>query len=176
MTLKFIMPSLLQTLERSGFVPYRVQFGRPGSSELRALYVSQEVDRKLDPKRSKLDRKSLAGARLKLDRFVIGSWVSVSVPGESTRNADIRGLNGYGKKLFEFRFFEFSPQQRVLGVFPKKDVFLALGLFGRSELDHNWEKYCRRMLAKIKAMGNSPPECLTYDEIEKVISNWGKPL
>ena len=108
-----------QVLRRNGFVPYAIRYGRPGVSELRTVYMSKEVSLSLDVEKTDLDDDCYVGVVTKIDRFVSGAWLSVTTPTTDQDNGDVKGLRGYDDILFELRFYEVAPQQRLLGVFPK---------------------------------------------------------
>jgi len=140
--------------------------------EVRTIYCSPNVKDALNPGRSKLDGKQLAGAVAVMNEFVEGKSVAVSTPRLGDDRGLVKGLKGFEEKLFEIRFFAIAPQLRMIGVFPQKDVFLACQLMSRKDLDGNWSDCCKRVLQQMKAMGKDAPECLTYQDVDKVLTNW----
>lgn len=153
-------------------VPYERFAGSPSGSEVRAIYLSLNVQKLLDTKSSDIGNDQKAGIYARLNRFVEGARLSVSTDEIGDGKGDIKCLKGYDKKLFQLRFYDVAPQYRMLGVFPQFDVFLAFCLLLREDLENEWNANCNRVLAKLRSMGTSAPECLDGSDISKVLSNW----
>lgn len=163
---------LSQVLLRSGWKSYQRSSSRGRFPEVRTVYCAPNVQVSLDRQKSKLEEKQLVGATAVINGFVEGNSVSVSTPLMGDGYGLVKGLRGYNKKLFEIRFFGIAPQLRMIGVFPQMDVFLACQLVSRDDLDGNWKEQCDRILQQMKSMGKDAPECLTYDKIDEVLTNW----
>ena len=137
-------------------------------------WLASGVDQLLDLAKTKLELRLVAGLVTKLDRFVLGKRLTVSTPDLGNGQGDVKGLKGYNDELFEIRFYDVAPQQRMLGVFPMKDVFLGFGIFDRGEIGKDWNRNCQRVQKRIEAMGKSKPPCLSHRNMEAVLSNWSE--
>ncbi|MEZ5887663.1 MAG: hypothetical protein R3D56_12385 [Paracoccaceae bacterium] len=134
------------------------------------MYVSKSVAAALDPGRSKIARKALTGIVARLNRFVEGERLTVSTPRIGDGKGEVKALNQKDRKVFAMRFYDVDPQRRLVGVFIKKDVFVGFEMYDRSKID--WPAACRKVQNSINAMGLDAPSCLTYEEMDEVLSNW----
>src|SRR5690606_19559154 len=119
---------------------------------------------------SKIEPKALAGIVARLNRFVEGARVSVSTPTIGDGKGEIKALRTKDKVFFALRFFDVSPQRRIIGVFIKKDIFLGCHIYNRDKLD--FEAACAKARAFLKTMGADRPNCLTYEPVDNLLSNW----
>lgn len=164
--------SLRSVLHRSGWVQYRPIGVLKKEAEDRAIFMSPDVSRVVDPSKTRLNQSQVAGVIARLNRFVYGKPITVSTPLVGNQYGDIKALKERHKRLFAVRFFDVAPQLRMLGVFPQKDVFLACKLVARSDLDDSWQEMFQKLERQINAMGKDAPQCLTYEKMDEVLSNW----
>ena len=164
--------SLYRTLVSAGMSPYKRRAGSPRRSEIRSVYLSQNVQRLLVDTSDIVGSKQKAGIYARLNRFIEGARLTVSTAELGNGQGDIKCLRGYDEKLFQMRFYDVAPQYRMLGVFPQQDVFLACKLALRNDLEHAWASHCQRVLGQLKAMGTYSPECLDASDMNKVLTNW----
>jgi hypothetical protein len=139
---------------------------------MRVIYLSKLAQPMVNPDKTKLPTAALSPILASLNRFVEGGRINVSLPSKGGGRGDLKGLRGYGKKLFMLRFSDAAPQYRLLGAFVAKDQFVGIDLSKREVLDGSWDRHCRRIMNQTENWSQLGVELLTYEDMDSVLSKW----
>ena len=109
--------------------------GQPGTLG-RTMYVSAEINFKLEgPWETEQEEMNCQVLKRDFDRFMTGQIIATRMPPRTSVNAFIALLDPPRDEIWEIRTRESRPQFRALGSFADTDVFVALTLWERSDLD-----------------------------------------
>lgn len=115
-----------------GLLPHKL----PGISAVRHVFVTGEVwDFVTSGIPKELAHKAAEGRRM-LDGFTAGNRITVSLnPHDHPANCQLSRNGPIDDGVWEFRIRDPKPQVRIFGCFAERDLFVALSVMSRDDLN-----------------------------------------
>lgn len=108
----------------------------PDEEDKRCIFLHQSIPPQIDLRDGTIPQKTRVRIHMELAHFVRGYILTVSEAPAYEKNSQMKGLDGFGNKLWELRM-RYPTNYRLFGVIPAKDMFVGLTLLPRTGINFN---------------------------------------